>query len=128
MRRGRQPMGDTTIESGFELSPRGGYRTRRGAGWSEGARFSRKKLCLSSTDPAFLAGMLLSLSRRPDCYFVKFAVRARDGMYAGRCFLLEDRRVGELWRRLKGHPKLLCTVQDDEFTADYRSRDGGGRP
>jgi hypothetical protein len=41
-------------------------------------------------------------------------------MYLGRCFMTEERLVGELWARFKEDPKLLCSVQDDDFTAPYR--------
>ena len=98
--------------------------SRSGAGRKEGASFSQKKLCFVATDREFLAKILLDLSRRSDCYFVKYTSEPRDGMYLGRCFMLDDRRVGELWNEFKQHPKLMCTIQDDDFTLQFRPMDG----
>ena len=62
----------------------------------------------------------MELSQRDDCFFVKYGVNARGGMYLGRCFLTTDRAVGEVWAQYKSHPTLFCTVQDDDFTERFR--------
>ncbi len=80
-----------------------------------------KKLCFTATDKAFLVELLFELSRQPDCFFVKYSVVPKDGMYLGRCFLLTEERVGELWRQYKAHPKLTCSIQDDDFTLRFRN-------
>jgi hypothetical protein len=117
-------MGDLAqVESQFELSPGGLFLCRSGTGRNANVACSQRKLCFVATDRAFLATFLLDLSRQPDCYFVKYSTRPRDGMYLGRCFVLDDRRAGELWRQFKSHPKLMCTVQDDDFAKQFR-RDG----
>ena len=109
------------VESQFEPSQGGVFMRRWGAGRSDRVSHCQRKLCFVATDKAFLAQFLLDLSREPDCYFVKYSTQPRDGMYLGRCFMLEDRRVGELWHQFKLHPKLMCTVQDDEFTEQFRT-------
>jgi hypothetical protein len=81
---------------------------------------SQKKLCFTATNRELLARHLLALSRRSDCYFVKFGVNARGGMYLGRCFLGTDAAVGEVWAEYKRHPSLFCTVQDDDFVEQFR--------
>ena len=53
---------------------------------------------------------------------VKFTLEPKDGMYLGRCFLLNDDIVGELWRQYRAHPRLMCNIQDDDFTIQYRFR------
>jgi hypothetical protein len=41
-------------------------------------------------------------------------------MYLGRCFLMDEHEVGKLWAKFKTHPRLFCSVQDDDFTAQFR--------
>jgi len=93
---------------------------RYGAGRKSDAEYSIKKLCLVATDRKHLARTLFRLSQRLDCYYVKYSTRPKDGMYLGRCFLLLDDAVGELWLELRSDPRLMCSVQDDEFTARFR--------
>jgi hypothetical protein len=88
--------------------------------WYAPKRYCNKKLCFVATDQALLADVLGQLTERPDCYYVKYSVYPRDGMYLGRCFLLGEQEVGLLWAEFKTHPRLFCTVQDDDFTAPYR--------
>jgi hypothetical protein len=40
-------------------------------------------------------------------------------MYLGRCFLTEEHEVGVPWAEYKDHPRLFCSVQDDDFTAPF---------
>ena len=108
------------LESEFALTPGGVFRHRDGRGRSPGVTCSQQKLCFVSTDKALLAEILLRLSRRRDCYYVKYSAKPTAGMYLGRCFLLSDEAVGRLWARYKRHPAILCSVQDDNFTKDYR--------
>jgi hypothetical protein len=93
---------------------------RWGAGLKPGVESSQHKLCFVATDRNLLADILLELSKRSDCCAVKYSVEPRDGMYLGRCFMLEDGAVGELWQTFKRHPRLMCTIQDDDFTAQFR--------
>lgn len=102
---------------------KGPFLVRKGPAFKDGASFCKNKLCLVSTDKTFLAQTLYDLSLRPDCYFVKLTHTPRDGMFLGRCFLMTPDAVGHLWARLKPHPKLMCTVQDDEFTERFRPKD-----
>ena len=86
---------------------------------------SKKKVCVVATDRNFLIALLYECSKRADCYYVKYSVAARDGMYLGRCFLTSDDAAGRLCREYKGHPKMLVTIQDDDFFNPYR---GGPLP
>jgi hypothetical protein len=81
-----------------------------------------KKLCFTSCDRELLAWHMYQLSLRQDCFFVKFGISDRGGMYLGRCFLNTASGVGEVWARYKDHPSLFCTIQDDDFTDAFRER------
>ncbi len=81
---------------------------------------SNKKVCLVATDRALLAGLLFELSLSADCYYVTFSIKPKARMYVGRCFLCTDRAAGELCQRLKNHPQLMVTVQDDDFFNRFR--------
>jgi hypothetical protein len=92
----------------------------RGPAWYEGKVGCQKKLCFVATDQELLADVLRRLAERPDCYYVKYSVDSRDGMYLGRCFLIDEHEVGLLWAEYKAHPRLFCSIQDDDFTAPFR--------
>lgn len=109
------------VERHFRPIMGGYFMARWGPAWNEEGRRCEKKLCFVATDQALLAEVLYELSERPDCYFVKYSVHPRDGMYLGRCFLRDEHEVGSLWDEYHGHPRLFCSVQDDEFTAPFRS-------
>ena len=113
-------MEDRMDFEGFTPNPTGVFQMRDGRGRKPDIPFCNRKLCFVATDQQFLAQLLLELSQREDCYFVKFTTRPKDGMYLGRCFLLDAEAVGQLWAEYKVHPKLMCTVQDDDFTLGYR--------
>jgi hypothetical protein len=102
------------------VSPGGVFRQRDGRGRVPGITYSQRKLCFVATDRAVLTEILFRLSRRPDCFYVKYSIRAKAGMYLGRCFMLTDEVVGRLWARYKHHPAVMCTMQDDDFTKRYR--------
>ena len=104
----------------FRRSRSGYFMEIRGRAWHEGKRCCEKKLCFVATDQALLADVLRQLAERPDCYYVKYSVHPRDGMYLGRCFLTDEHEVGLLWAEYKTHPRLFCSVQDDDFTAPFR--------
>jgi hypothetical protein len=108
------------VEKSFYPIMNGYFMARRGAAWNDQGRYCNKKLCLVATDRSLLATLLHELSDRPDCHYVKYSSRSRDGMYLGRCFLMDENAVGLLWAQLKEHPSVLCSVQDDDFTARFR--------
>ena len=95
----------------------------RGPAWHRNQPYCQKKLCFVATDRAMLADILRVLAERPDCHYVKYSVHPRDGMYLGRYFLVNEHQVGVLWAEYKGHPRLFCSVQDDDFTAPFRPMD-----
>jgi hypothetical protein len=98
----------------------GHFMARWGPAWNEKERGCQTKLCFVATDRALLADVLGQLAERPDGAFVKYSVHPRDGMYLGRCFLKDEHEVGVLWAEYHGHPRLFCSVQDDDFTAPFR--------
>lgn len=110
-----------TVTDDFEIlngNPK--FLCRFGPAHARGEKPSAKKLCFTGTDRALVARHLHALSQRDDCYFVKFGVFPRGGMYLGRCFLTTDAAVGDVWARYHDHPSLFCTVQDDAFTSAFR--------
>lgn len=111
---------EVNIQTCFEIRENPRFYCRDGQGRLDGQQYSDNKLCFTASDFELLATHLLHLSQRTDCVFVKFSVEAHGGMYLGRCFLLTDSAVGEVWAIYKCHPTLLCTVQNDSFVADYR--------
>jgi putative acetyltransferase len=103
----------------FTPARSGRFRERYGLVGRGGAH-SSKKLCLAATDAGFLIDLLYGLSLREDCFYVKYGTVARDGMYLGRCFLASDEAASELCYELKGHPRLLVSLQDDAWFAKFR--------
>ena len=111
------------FESRFRPSRNGYFMEIHGPASRVGEPCCEKKLCFVATDRAVLAEVLRELAERPDCYYVKYSTYQKDGMYLGRCFLTDEDEVGRLWAQFKEHPRLFCSVQDDEFTASFRSPD-----
>lgn len=66
--------------------------------------------------------LLSELVALEDCYFVKYYMKPRDGMYLGRCFFTTEARVGEVWAKYKAHPKVFCSIQNDDMTEKYRKQ------
>ena len=93
---------------------------QRGAGWNDERRYSQKKLCFVATDQSLLAEVLGELAERLDCFYVKYSVEEKDGMYLGRCFLVDEHQLGEVWAAYKRHPRMMCSIQDDDFTRAFR--------
>jgi len=117
------------LESHFKPSQASSkYMARRGPAYTDPDPDARaplnKKLCLVATDQAFLVELLLELSRREDAFFVKYSVAPRDAMYLGRCFLTDEWALGTLWQELKVNPKLMCSVQDDDWSIEFRRQSG----
>ena len=106
--------------SRFRQSRNGYFMEAHGPAAYDGSTCCEKKLCFVATDQTLLADVLRQLAERPDCYYVKYSVTPRDGMYLGRCFLTDEHEVGVLWAQYHEHPRLFCSVQDDEFTASFR--------
>lgn len=84
----------------------------------------RHKLCLVSRDLEALAATLSELADEAHCVVVKLSPRAKDGMYIGRCAMADLEMVGRTWQRLRKHPKLWCSVQDDAFVLPFRDPAG----
>jgi hypothetical protein len=114
------------VEGPFRLSSNGYFMEITGPafydkkGWFKNKRGCQKKLCFVATDLALLADVLGQLAERPDCWYVKYSTYQKDGMYLGRCFLMDEHEVGVVWAQYKEHPRLFCTIQDDDFTAAFR--------
>ena len=118
------PTSADDLESRFQPTRGGVFMERRGPA-GRNTVYSQKKICLAATDRNFLVGLLYEWSLRADCYYVKYSSVARDGMYLGRCFLTSDEAAGRLCREYKSHPKLLVTIQDDDFFNAFRGRPSG---
>ena len=106
------------LESHFSVSL-DVFMARDGKARASG-RCSSKKLCFVATDKELLVRLLLELSERDDCYWVKYSVHAHAGMYLGRCFLTDDETAGTLWARYKQAEGFYCSIQDDDFTKRFR--------
>ena len=104
----------------FRRTSDGYFMHHHGPAWSAHEQGSQKKLCFVATNQALVANVLRVLAERPDCVYVKYSIHPRDGMYLGRCFLVDDYQVGLVWAEYKEHPRLFCSVQDDEFTLPFR--------
>ena len=105
----------------FKLDMKYGcFMELHGPAWYAQKPYCQKKLCFVATDRQLLADVLRELAERPDCHYVKYSVYSRDGMYLGRCFLTDERTVGLVWAEFKEHPRLFCSIQDDDFTAPFR--------
>jgi putative acetyltransferase len=99
----------------------GGYFMERVGPHGREAPGSNKKLCIVATDLELLKDTLYGLSLRSDCAVVKYGTDQRGGMYLGRVFLATDQAAGALCEALKGHPRLMVTLQDDDFFNGFRS-------
>ncbi len=108
------------IAKNFEK--KGFYMSRDGKAKERGEKYANKKLCFVATDIEFLANLLFRLSNHEECYGVKYSHLEREGMYLGRCFMAKEEIIGKLWRKYKNHPKLMCSVQDDDFTMKFRQK------
>ena len=105
---------------GFRSVMDGRFMARDGAARKPDVPYCNKKICFAATDLSFLAHLLHELSEHPKAYFVKFSTRSRDGMYLGRCFFIDQESVGKTWAKYKGHPKVFCNIQDDDFSIGWR--------
>jgi len=115
------PMAAVSQDPESHFSPiLGGRFMSRSGGASSTAVRSEKKICFVATDKAFLIELLYQLSLREDCCSVKYSTFSRDGMYLGRCFLTSDAAAGRLCAEYKTHPKLMVSIQDDDFFNTYR--------
>ena len=109
--------------AGFEPWGRyagGTFMLRYGAARERSDAKCNKKLCLVATDLEYLAALMHRLSERDDCFAVKYSSSPRDGMYLGRCFLTTSEAIGRLTKELKADPKLMVSVQDDDFFNPFR--------
>jgi len=97
----------------------GGFSCADGPATGKGY-FCNKKLCIVATDLTYLISLLEHVLERDDCFFVKYSRQPKDGMHLGRVFLTTPAAIGALWKQFKKDPKLMCSIQDDDFTAAYR--------
>lgn len=105
---------------GFRPVMEGRFVAKNGPAWNPELTRCNKKLCFAATDLPFLVGLLHELCEHPQAFFVKFSPRPRDGMYLGRCFFMDEELVGRTWAEYKGHPKVFCSIQNDDFTLPWR--------
>ena len=98
----------------------GTFMLRYGAARERADTKCNKKLCVVATDLEYLAALMHQLAERDDCFAVKYSSSPRDGMYLGRCFLTSDEAIGRLTNELKADPKLMVSLQDDDFFNPFR--------
>jgi hypothetical protein len=87
-----------------------------------GGNHSNMKVCFSCTDIEFLRSLLIKVGQDKECYWVKMSTNPRDGMYLGRCFFTESKHAANLWAKYKAHPKLMASLQDDDFVSNFREK------
>lgn len=107
------------FEEQFTPTRIGNFRQRLGPGGRD-QTYSNKKVCVVATDKAYLVEVLYGISLRPECFWVKYSTEPKDGMYLGRCFLLTDQAAGKLCQEFKADPKLMVSLQDDDFFNQFR--------
>ncbi len=104
----------------MEFYDANGFKCANGPALQKGY-YCQKKLCFVATDCAYLVSVLETLLQRDDCFWVKYSPSPKDGMHLGRAFMTNPHAVGSLWQRYKNDDKLMCSVQDDDFVATFRS-------
>lgn len=108
-------MANLSLE--FEPTDRNIFRFRNGPANSGQPAPCQWKLCITATDEEYLVNLLYNLSKRKDCFFVKYSPsgspKCRDGMFLGRVFLSDPEAVVALWSELRTDKKLMCSIQDD---------------
>ncbi|MEM6957929.1 MAG: hypothetical protein AAF645_19690 [Myxococcota bacterium] len=98
-----------------------GFLQLDGPSKRRGEAHCNKKLCLTATSVEPMARVLLLLSKREDCWFVKLDPQpGAHGMVRGRCFFNNPRAVVEVWKQYKNTGEVLCTIQDDDFVNAFR--------
>ncbi len=109
-----------SVNPRFRLTSNGRFAERLGP-QGRGVAHSEKKLCVVATDLSLLCDLLFGLSLRHDCYYVKYGLVEREGMYLGRAFMTRDAAAAELCQELKGNPRLMVSLQDDSYFNDFRT-------
>ncbi len=85
-----------------------------------GLKHSNMKVCFTTKDSEFLKKLLIRIAQDEHCYWVKLSTKSRDGMFLGRSFFTTKEKAGETWAKYKMHPRLMVTLQDDDFSSAYR--------
>jgi hypothetical protein len=106
---------------GWYSSPEGSFLCKDGPARLRGEKPVNKKLCFVVTDKELVVSILDELASLEACYWVKHTVTGKEGMFLGRCFLTDEDLLGRLWDKYKKHPRLMCTLQDDDFTKRFRT-------
>jgi hypothetical protein len=86
-----------------------------------GREHSEVKVCITCRDDELLRQLIAKVAEDEECYWVKMSTKARDGMFLGRCFFTTKEYAGRFWARYKSHPRLMVTLQDDDFASGYRA-------
>lgn len=78
------------------------------------------KVCFTCRDSEFLKRLIGNVAQDKECYWVKMSTKPRDGMFLGRCFFTTKECAAQLWAKYKNHPRLMVTLQDDDFISGFR--------
>ena len=107
-------------ESDFSPILGGNFMSRTGGAGRSAVRSEKEGLLRRDRPRGSWLSFSYELSLRPDCCSVKYSTFSRDGMYLGRCFLTSDAEAARLCAAHKAHPKLMVSIQDDDFFNPYR--------
>lgn len=99
----------------------GSFQCIDGPAKKSGLAHSNMKVCFTCRDSDFLKSLLAKVAQDQECYWVKISTKPRDGMFLGRCFFSNKERAAQLWAKYKKHPRLMVTMQDDDFASKFRA-------
>lgn len=108
------------IEVDLEFYRQGPFLCIDGPAKRAGKSNSNMKVCFTCCDQLLLQDLLLKFAKSEDCFWVKMSTVPKDGMFLGRCFFTTNQRAAELWATYKTHPRLMVTIQDDDFVSQFR--------
>jgi len=87
-----------------------------------GRGYANLKVCFTCRDIDFLKRLVAKVANNNECYWVKVSTKSRDGMFLGRCFFTTKEFAAQTWAKYKTHPRLMVTLQDDDFASSFRDQ------
>ena len=111
---------DRSVEKTFYTD--GSFLCLDGPAKRVGREYANTKVCFTCCDSDFLKVLLAKVAKGEECYWVKMSAKPRGGMYLGRCFFTTKEQAAQLWAKYKNHPRMMVTLQDDDFASAFRDR------
>jgi len=105
-----------------EFYSKGSFLCIDGPAKNAGRDHSNMKVCFTCRSGDLLRALLKQVAQDEECYWVKMSAKPRDGMFLGRCFFTTKERAASLWAKYKTHPRLMVTLQDDDFASKFRDQ------